>query len=57
MLLYSKINQEDSIFGSYQHIPSEKERNQCKRVFGNIWGKNGLRESKQITDEIFGKSD
>jgi len=55
MLLYPKINQEDSIFGSYHHIPNEKEANQCKLGFINILDKNGLRESKDIADEIFGK--
>jgi len=55
MCLYPNIIQEDSIFGSYHHIPNKKERNQCKLGFINILDENSLRESKQIVNEIFGK--
>jgi hypothetical protein len=55
MFLYPKINQDDSLFGSYHHIPNKKERNQCKLGFIDILDENGLRESKQIANEIFGK--
>ena len=55
MLLYPKINQEDSTFGNYHHIPNEKESNQCKLGFINIISENGLRKSNEIAEEIFDK--
>jgi hypothetical protein len=45
----------DFIVGNYHHISNEKETNQCKLGFINILDKNGLRESKDIADEIFSK--
>ena len=55
MLLYPKINQEDSLFGNYHHVPSDKESNQCKLGFINILSKNGIRKSNEIAEEIFSK--
>lgn len=55
LLLYPKINQEDSLFGNYHHIPNEKVSNQCKLGFINILDENGLRKSKEIAFEIFEK--
>jgi hypothetical protein len=45
----------DLIVGHYHHISNEKETNQCKLGFINILDENGLRESKDIADEIFSK--
>lgn len=55
MLLYPRIDQEDSKFGNYHHTPNEKEKNQCKLGFINIINDNGLRNSNDIADEIFNK--
>lgn len=55
ILLYPKINQEDSKFGVYHHIPNDKELNQCKLGFINIVNENGLRKGNKIANEIFDK--
>ena len=55
MLLYPKIDQEDSQFGDYHHIPNEKETNQCKLGFVNVVSESGLRKSNDIAEEIFDK--
>ena len=55
MLLYPKIDQEDSKFGNYHHTLNEKKSNQCKLGFINILDKNGLRRSDEIAEEIFYK--
>jgi 5-methylcytosine-specific restriction enzyme subunit McrC len=55
MLLYPKVNQDDSVFGNYHHIPTEKEVNQCKIGFIEIIDKKGLRKNIDIAEEIFQK--
>lgn len=55
MLLYPKINQEDSRFGNYYQVPSEKTENKCKLGFVSVVGKNGGINSKEIAKEIFDK--
>lgn len=55
MLLYPKINQEDSKFGNYHHTPNENKSNQCKLGFINILDENGLRNSDYIANKIFEK--
>lgn len=55
MLLYPKIDQEDSEFGDYHHKPNESQFNQCKLSFINIVSKNGLLKSKEIAGKIFKK--
>ncbi|WP_298762482.1 hypothetical protein [uncultured Polaribacter sp.] len=55
MLLYPKIDQEDSKSGNYHHIPNNKLINQCKLGFINILSESGLRDSRDVSEEIFGK--
>lgn len=55
MLLYPKVNQDDSVFGNYHHIPTEKDANQCKIGFIEITNEKGLRKNRDIATDIFEK--
>lgn len=54
MLLYPKINQEDSDFGIYHYNDLKKK---CKLGFVNVLHQNKLRENKDIVIEILSKYD
>ncbi len=55
MLLYPRVNQEDSIFGEYHHIPKNKETNKCKLGFVDVLNENTIRNEKEIAKEVFNK--
>jgi 5-methylcytosine-specific restriction enzyme subunit McrC len=52
MLLYPKVNQEDSKFGVY-HFDGLKKK--CKLGFVSVLENNSLRSSERTADEIFNK--
>jgi len=55
MLLYPKINQEDSDFGHYKFKHLEGKMNQCKLGFVNVLYNFNIRDSSEIAKEIFEK--
>ena len=55
MLLYPKVNQEDSDFGHYKFKHLEDKMNQCKLGFVSILENNSLRTSEYIVLEILEK--
>tara|TARA_B100001059_G_C17826605_1_gene581804 strand:+ start:2287 stop:3537 length:1251 start_codon:yes stop_codon:yes gene_type:complete len=55
LLLFPKINQEDSNFGDYHHLSNEINSNQCKMGFVNVVEDNSLIHSKIIAKSIFNK--
>jgi 5-methylcytosine-specific restriction enzyme subunit McrC len=55
MLLYPKINQEDSEFGSYHYKHLKNLPNQCKIGFINILINGQIKRGKELSDEIFRK--
>lgn len=62
ILLYPKINQNDSTFGNYTHNPIHKIEgdyseydNQCKVGFVSLIDEYGLRSSKDLSSEIMMK--
>lgn len=55
LLLFPKINQEDSNFGDYHHLSNEMNSNQCKLGFVNVVEDNSLIHSKIIAESIFNK--
>ncbi|WP_298342203.1 restriction endonuclease [uncultured Algibacter sp.] len=55
LLLFPKINQEDSSFGNYYQLTKKMNENKCKLGFINIIDNNSLKSSKIIASEVFKK--
>ena len=55
MLLYPKIDQTDSAFGTYHFLPEEKDINQCKLGFVSLTDGDVMIQENLIANEIFSK--
>ncbi len=57
LLLFPKINQEDSSFGDYYHLSHNMNENKCKLGFINLVQETTIKDSKIIAKNIFIKFD
>jgi 5-methylcytosine-specific restriction enzyme subunit McrC len=55
MLLYPKVNQSDSNFGTYHFLPEEKNLSQCKLGFVSLTDGDAMIQENLIANEIFSK--
>ena len=55
LLLFPKIEQDDSNFGLYNHLSHEMEENKCKLGFVSLIENNKIKNGKILSDEVFNK--
>ncbi len=55
LLLFPKINQDDSTFGKYNYLGNEMEANQCKLGFVSIVDGNKIKNGEVLSKEILDK--
>jgi 5-methylcytosine-specific restriction enzyme subunit McrC len=55
LLLFPKINQDDSSFGNYNHLSNKMENNKCKLGFVSVIDNNHSNDGKQLSEEILKK--
>ncbi|MFT4741339.1 MAG: 5-methylcytosine-specific restriction enzyme subunit McrC [Marivirga sp.] len=55
MLLYPKVDQSDSNFGTYHFLPEENNVNQCKLGFVSLTDGDVMIQENLIANEIFNK--
>ncbi len=55
ILLYPKVNQEDSKYGKYYYTPDKELNNHCKLGFVSVTNGNQLNDIKLIAEDVFKK--
>lgn len=55
LLLFPRVNQDDSNFGKYNYLSNEMEENKCKLGFVSIIDEDKMKNEEILSDEIFSK--
>lgn len=55
ILLYPKVNQDDSKYGKYYYTPDKELNNHCKLGFVSVTNGNQLNDIKLIAEDVFKK--
>ena len=55
ILLYPKVNQDDSKYGKYYYTPDKELNNHCKHGYVSVTNGNQLNDIKLIAEDVFKK--